>query len=387
MKSMEDQDFSNCSIIMINLDGLRKDRIEKCHHLKSVIDKNIYFSKMISVSPYTLAAHHSIFSGLYPSQNGVDAYYHMFRFKEEITTFTEILNKNDIYTKADVISENIIPKRGFDEVTTFDEKTTDFSKRHSEIIRNIANKERFFLFLHYEGVHSRLLEDVMKKYNPKENDDEYFDKILENGIRYDSYLEKCDEYIQNLQNTIEEIRKRKKVIVIWFADHGASIGEKKGEKFYGVYAYDYTVNSFCIIEYPTKEKKKIEKQCSILDFYPSILEFYGINPSPNLKLEGSSLIQLSKDENSFKEKSIFIETGGLYGYWPSPKKHNMFAVRFEDRKIIYNNSSKIWEYYNLQNDPKEISNIYDENKEEVIKMEEKLKDYLFRLNINPEKIL
>ena len=54
----------------------------------------------------------------------------------------------------------------------------------------------------------------------------------------------------------------------------------------------------------------------------------------------------------------------------------MFAVRFEDRKIIYNNSSKIWEYYNLQNDPKEISNIYDKNEEEVIKMEKKLKDYL-----------
>ena len=65
----------------------------------------------------------------------------------------------------------------------------------------------------------------------------------------------------------------------------------------------------------------------------------------------------------------------------------MFAVRFEDRKIIYNNSSKIWEYYNLQNDPKEISNIYDKNEEEVIKMEKKLKDYLFRLNINPGNIL
>ena len=54
MTHMEDQKFSDCSIIMINLDGLRKDRIEKCNHLKTIRDENIYFSKMISVSPYTL---------------------------------------------------------------------------------------------------------------------------------------------------------------------------------------------------------------------------------------------------------------------------------------------------------------------------------------------
>ena len=386
MTNMEDQNFSDCSIIMINLDGLRKDRIEKCNHLKTIRDENIYFSKMISVSPYTLAAHHSIFSGLYPSQNGVDAYYHMFRFKDEIKTFTKILNEKGIYTKADVISENIIPKEGFDEVTIFDEKTTNFSQRHSEIIEKIAEKEKFFLFLHYEGVHSRLLEDVMKKYDPKDNDDEYFDKILDNENRYNSYLKECDEYVQNIQKTIEEIRKRKKVIVIWFADHGASIGEKKGEKFYGVYAYEYTINSFCIFEYPIKKKIKIKKQCSILDFYPSILEFYGIKPLANSKLEGSSLIQLSENENNFKEKSIFIETGGLYGYWPSPKKHNVFAVRFEDKKIIYNDSSKIWEYYDLVDDPNEISNMYNDDIEEVINMEKKLKEYLIRLNITTEKI-
>ena len=124
---MEIQDYSDCSIILINLDGLRKDRIIKCPTLKSIKENNIYFSKMISVSPYTLAAHHSIFSGLYPSQNGVDAYYHMFRFKKEIKTFPEILNEKGYFTKADVISENIIPQRGFHEISTFDEKTADFS--------------------------------------------------------------------------------------------------------------------------------------------------------------------------------------------------------------------------------------------------------------------
>ena len=114
----------NYNAILINLDGLRKDKIDLCYNLKSFRNNNISFSNMISVSPYTLAAHHAIFSGLYPSQNGVDAYYHMFRFKkDELTTFPELLKNAGYYTKCDVISENIIPKQGFDEVTIFDEKT------------------------------------------------------------------------------------------------------------------------------------------------------------------------------------------------------------------------------------------------------------------------
>jgi len=378
---METQDYSDCSIILINLDGLRKDRIVKCSTLHSIKENNVYFSKMICVCPYTIAAHHSIFSGLYPSQNGVDAYYHMFRFKKEIKTFPEVLNEKGYFTKADVISENIIPKRGFDEVDTFDEKTTDFSLRHSEIIKKIAEKEKFFLFLHYEGLHSKLLEDIMKKYDPKENDDEYFDKILENDSRYDSYLIDCDRYVKSIQKAITEVSKKKKIIVIWFADHGTSVGERKGEKFYGVYAYDYTINSFCIIEFPEKEKTEINKQCSILDFYPSILELCGIKPSLNSKLEGNSLIELLNNEEKFEEQPIFVETGGLYGYWPSPKKHNVFCVRWNDQKLIYNDTPRTWEFYDIISDPYERKNIYDENESKIKILKVKLLNFLSKNQI------
>ena len=266
------------NIILINLDGLRKDKIDSCPNLKSFRDNNTYFSKMISVSPYTLAAHNSIFSGLYPSQNGVNAYYHMFRFKEnEITTFTQLLRNAGYYTRSDVISENLVPKQGFDKITVFDEKIVDFKSRHSEIINEVSKHEKFFLFLHYEGVHSRLVEDVLKKYDPKANEDEYFKERDENDIRYESFLPECDEYVKEIIETVEKLPNKDKVVLIFFADHGASIGEKQGEKFYGVYTYDYTINSFCIINYIGK--KKIDTQCSILDIFPTCLEIADVNYS------------------------------------------------------------------------------------------------------------
>ena len=194
------------NIILINLDGLRKDKIDSCPNLRSFRDNNTYFSKMISVSPYTLAAHNSIFSGLYPSQNGVNAYYHMFRFKEnEITTLTQLLRNAGYHTRCDVISENLVPKQGFDKITVFDEKTVDFKSRHSEIINEVSKHEKFFLFLHYEGVHSRLVEDVLKKYDPKANEDEYFKERNKNEIRYESFLPECDEYVKEIIETVEKL--------------------------------------------------------------------------------------------------------------------------------------------------------------------------------------
>lgn len=128
------------NIILITLDGLRKDKIDLSSSLKSLIKESVYFSNMITVSPYTLASLHSIFSGMYPSRNGVDAYYNMFKFKnDEIVTLPEILQTKGYYTCCDIISDVIIPKKGFNERNIFDESNIDFKKRHAELIQKLSD--------------------------------------------------------------------------------------------------------------------------------------------------------------------------------------------------------------------------------------------------------
>ena len=85
---------SHQKIIFVTLDGFRKDKVDFCPTLKSYVNQSIVFSNMMTVAPYTLAAHHAIFSGMYPSRNGVNAYYNMFRFKKnEIKQFLGSLMK------------------------------------------------------------------------------------------------------------------------------------------------------------------------------------------------------------------------------------------------------------------------------------------------------
>ena len=98
------------------------------------------------------------------------------------------------------------------------------------------------------------------------------------------------------------------------------------------------------------------------------------------RLQGSSLFHLINEEES-SERPSFIETGGLYGPWPSPKRHNVFAIRLNQKKLIFNDTPGNWEFYDLKNDPDEEKNIYDENNEEIRTLKSKLIQHLLENNI------
>ena len=77
-----------------------------------------------------------------------------------------------------------------------------------------------------------------------------------------------------------------------------------------------------------------------------------------------------------EEREVFVETGGLYGPWPSPKKHNVFCIRKNKKKLIYNQTPKTWEFYDLESDPKELNNIYAKESELIKFYKERLFHYL-----------
>ena len=365
----------NYNILAINLDGLRKDKMLLSNSLKSLIEKSYYFSEMDTVAPYTFASIHSIFTGMYSSSHGVNAYYNMFKFrKDEVTTLAQVLKKNNYYTCCDINSEAIIPEQGFDEYNIYDEQKINFTKRHCELIKKLSTK-KFFLFLQNTEIHNKFVREIVE--NTKENslDEDYCNSVKENSLKYESYLGIIDSYIESIRKILDELQIYEKTILIIFSDHGTSLGEKNGERFYGVYLYDYTLNVFSIICIPNQSSKTITKQCRTIDIFPTILELIKSPRSELLKNQGESLISLINNVDS-KDREVFAETGGLYGPWPSPKKHNVFCLKSDFKKIIYNDTPETWEFYNLKDDPDEIVNIYNPNSNEIIKMKNRLFSYL-----------
>ena len=370
------ESFSDYNIILINLDGLRRDKFDLCPSLNSLKERSLFFSRMKTAAPYSIASLHSIFSGVYPSRHGVNGYYKMFRFKEnEITPLTQYLKESDYYTSCDIINDKLIPKNGFDERHVFDEKTVDFKKRHREFIQRLSTKKKFFLFLDHTETHKHLVDAVIQKYKQDSIDDEYCASQKENDERYNSYLPSTDEYVSSILQSLKDFHIDEKTILIFFADHGTSIGEKQGEKFYGVFTYEYTLNVFCVLSIPNFPPHVINTQCRTIDIFPTILELSG-QKLDNLKnkIQGESLFPLVSNTNC-DDREVFVETGGLYGPWPSPEKHNVFCVVKNNKKLIYNDNPQTWEFYDLVQDPKELKNIYQEGTEEILNYKKLLLHY------------
>jgi len=373
-------EYKDHNIILVNLDGLRRDKINRLKTFDLLKEESYFFENMNTVAPYTFASLHAVFSGMYPSKNGVNGYYNIFRFKKDkIKTITEFLQDAGFYTSCDVIDDSVIPRQGFNEFNIFDEKTVNFIERHSKIIKDLSDKKKFFLFLHYTETHRNLVREVVRKQKQESNDDEYFNSLKENSDRYDSYLPSCDEYILSLIKTLKKCQIKEKTILIIFSDHGTSIGEKKGEKFYGVFVYDYTLNVFCLINIPGIVPKNINKQCTTIDIFPTIMEIIQ-NSDINKDIQGKSLFELIDDPTK-DERELFVETGGLYGPWPSPTKPNVFCIRTNNKKLIYNDTPQTWEFYDLEKDPFEKNNIYGLESEEVIYLKNRLMYYLKENNI------
>jgi len=375
-------DKSKYNIILINLDGFRRDKVDLVPSLQKLKKKSFFFENMFTVAPYTFASLHSLFTGLLPSQHGVNGYYNIFQFKNDnVASLPKILKKFNFYTSCDIISEVVIPKQGIDDWNIFDEKSVNFTTRHAEFIKKLSHKQNFFLFLHYTEVHKQLVREIIQKYKQEENDDSFFDSQEENDSRFNSYIPGCDEYLSTIFKTLDECNLTKNTILIILSDHGTSIGEKKGEKFYGVFTYDYTIRVPCYIYVPNSSPKTIPQQCRTIDVFPSILDLIGgkLDDIPN-DISGKSLIPLVNSSDAL-ERDVFVETGGLYGPWPSPKKHNVFCLRRSNRKLIYNDTPQSWEFYNLDDDPNENENIFDETNSEILQMKKLLISHFIQNNI------
>ena len=373
--------LSDYNIILVNLDGLRQDKIEFCDQLNSLKEKSIYFPNMITVSPYTLSAHHSIITGLYPSQHGIDSYYHMFKFKKNLVTIPELLKRANYFTRCDIQLETLMTRKGFDEYNVFDEHTVDYKTRHRNLLKDISKHDKFFLFLQYSKLHTYLVSEVMSKTDKNSNDDEYFQNVQANENGFVSQLKECDDVIGNIMSTLDELKLLDKTIVIFTADHGTSFGEKKGEKFYGTFVYDYTIKVFCTMYIPNETPRIVQNQCSSIDIFPTIAEIAGLDLGDDCSdVLGKSLFNFIRGSEN-NDREVFVETGGLHGPWPSPKRHNVFCVRKNNKKLIYNDTPETWEFYDLKNDPQEANNIHDENSQDVIEFKNRLLDHLKTLQI------
>ena len=358
------------NVILLLLDGARIDRIMKSPKFEKISKYGTLFSEMITHAPYTLVSMNSIFTGMYGKRNGINAYYQMYANPgEDCFTLAEYLSKNGWYTVGDAMRLSLVSHRGFDEITSQEDiEHPDFVEIHSKIIDNIINKTNsekpFFLYLHYPKIHHHIKENVFDKYD--DFSEEYFSRKKENLEKYDIYLDESLEYLEKIFSKISDENLLSNSIIVIMADHGMGVGEKIGERAYGIFTYDYSIKTFALFIQPEIfSKNSINSELTeTIDILPTILDSLEIPEiESNKKIQGTSLRKLvlgtALEKNT--ERYAYSETGGVEGPWPSPEKPNVMCLRSKKWKLIHNLTPDSWELYNLEKDPEEVSNLIDED--------------------------
>ena len=344
------------NVIMIMIDGARFDAIEKIPFYQELKKESIFFPKLITYAPYTIASLHAIFSGMYGKQNGVNGYYKSYSFdKQNCFTLTQYLKEAGYYTEADFVKKDIAPNQGFDIIRDYDEFNEDLIRRHSEILTQIKSKKPFFLFMDYINVHTNLVKNTIKKYS--DFDKEYFNNKDKNFKEYLTWVKDSGNYLKIILNRIKELGLWDTSIIIIFTDHGVSIGDKIGEKAYGVYIYDYTIRCFMyVIGKDLPKNVEVMKLVRSIDILPTILDILKLKEKNNYKeIQGKSFLPFINGRAD--DRIAYSETGGLGGPTPSPEIHNVQCVRTNKWKLIYNKTNKKKELYNLESDAEENNNL------------------------------
>ena len=367
------------NLIIIMIDGGRFDRAQNSSIFNNLKSKSIFFSNSITYAPHTIAAMHAVFSGSYGSRTGTNSYWSTFNFKKEkFKTLTEYLHENNFHTHADVINQLVVPKQGFDNYIVHDELNDDLTKRHTDLLEKMLQKniedQNFFLYLHYSKIHTGIMNEVLKKYN--NFSDEFFSNKENNELRYDTLFEAAEIYLDKILEKIRDLHLNKNSIILVMSDHGVSIGEKIGERAYGAFCYDYTLRTITHFIIPGLDALEIKQQIRTIDFMPTILDLLSISlDDTNSNLDGVSLLPLIKGD-SFEEFYAFSETGNPLREKAPPKEPNVKSLRTSNWKLIINDYNNTKELYNLKLDPHENTNLVDIEKEIELNLSKEMRKIL-----------
>ena len=353
--------MKDLNLILILIDSGRQDYMIKSEMIERLRSKFSFFTNVITYAPHTIASMHAIFSGCYGNRTGTNSYWSTFKFKKnKFKTLAEYLYELGFKTYADVHSDIVSPKQGFNQFRIYDEETVDITTRHCDLLNEISNeRKKFFVYLHYSKIHTGIKNEVLKKYTNFSED--YYKNLKLNEERYERLFHESENYLNKILETICSLELEKNSIILIMSDHGISIGEKMGEIAYGAFCYDYTLKTLSLIKFPEITPIQINQQIRSIDMMPTILDILDIQVDKQFdELDGRTLMPLILG-NNMDEEIAYSETGNPLNEKRPPKEPNTMSVRTSKWKFIHNAHNNTKELYDLENDPSETKNLFGTN--------------------------
>ncbi len=411
------------NIILIVIDAVRARNLS-CYgyarpttpNLDRLAESSALYEQAISPAGWSLPAHASMFTGLYPSSHGAhDQHKYL---QPEYPTLAELLRARGYHTLA--FCENLYvgsatgldrgfqwfnrpynssPRRLFKQLERLSRRVGNgiakifgeqdsgaayINRRVSTSLRRLQREQApFFMFIHYEDTHApyRLprrfarflpervrLETALKvnqdpwKYliDPDSMGKEDFQTLL---ALYDSELYYVDSRIGQVLDWLQAMGMLDRTMVIVTADHGENLGDH-GMMAHKYCLYDTLLHVPLIIHYPkgTVAPRRVSHQVQTLDLLPTILSLLGETDSETLHaLQGYDLLSSYRRDFTIAEQSR-PDLSKFYARFPgvdvSRFDRELAMIRDNRWKFIWASDGK-HELYDYTADPAEHDNLIE----------------------------
>jgi arylsulfatase A-like enzyme len=193
---------------------------------------------------------------------------------------------------------------------------------------------------------------------------------------YLSVIKSVDKSVGRVLDYLKENGLYENTLVVYTSDQGFYMGEHGW--FDKRFMYEESFKTPLLMHLPKgfNKRGKLTELVQNIDYAPTILDLAGIKVPEDI--QGMSLKPLLGDEQAVEWRK-----GLYYHYYEFPNEHMVkrhYGIRTDRYKLIhFYRDIDVWELYDLQNDPKEMNNLY--GKEEYEELTEELKTQLTELQV------
>jgi len=368
-------------VILISVDTLRADRLgvygykgARTPNLDALAHNGTLFAQADSQIPLTLPSHTSLFTSSYPFETGVQE--NGERVPSSVVTLASVLQAHGYKTAAFIgsclLNREMGLSRGFD---FYDSPFSLQSgaaenpyalrvRRDGALVVRAARQwldanrgETVFAFIHLFDLHTPYSAPAAVGHT--------------GSAAYDAELEYVDQVIGRLRLALEQGGWWERSLVILLADHGESLGDH-GEASHGYFIYQSTLRVPLIVHWPADSAghpARVEEPVGLIDVAPTILGFLHIAAPPSF--HGVNLLnalpQAVYSESMYTRDAF--QWAPLRGLRVWSHVGSNVGSKVASRQYI---QAPAPELYDLQADPRELSNIAVANAAEAHSLEERL---------------
>jgi arylsulfatase A-like enzyme len=377
------------NLIVISIDTLRPDRLGLYGYerptspaLDAFATRGVVFELALTPAPWTLPAHASLLTGLYPRRHGVRT--HQNDLPVAISTLAQQLQQVGYRTASIHNTHHLDTRyglhRGFDHLDYVRESVG--RERPAEVYLRALEwlaqaPEPFFLLLHTFDVHSdyRSLRpyEAMFTRAPGGRVDGSTEQLIafRRGLKpldakdaqdledlYVAGIRQMDEALKPVLALLEHTDLGERTFVWITSDHGEEFLEHGGV-LHGRTQFEELLRVPLLLSGPgLPANRRIEEPVSLIDVLPTTRALLGLPPLEDL--DGRDLVPLLRgaDPEPFRERVLFGESDHH-----NLEAHITRSARYRNFKLVHDLRSGRSQLYDLAADPGEQLDVREEHPE------------------------